>query len=395
MKKLFNIFLRKTKNFPFYLVDRFLYLIHKSSLFTSKVISFYWFISDFFFPKNLSFPHIQNKKICEKIIFLGGFGHSGSGALLDFLSEFSNVTCIGSHDIGLGSQKKDKIQNYEFNLLRRYGGLIDLSDAFNTRNLNIRDFKLKNFIVLSEFFYTTGNIYNDEFYKITKNFINELIDFKLPVTNSCVGNEAFSYKISNIRNYKNLLNPYLIDKNKQQYRYYLKDLDRNQYFKITNEYFKNILKTIPSSEYLVLDQAISDCNADIDTIKKIVGEFKAVFVYRDPRDVYLTGILNNVEWLPNDVDHFIKHYKWFIENYIKLSHKDFMLIRFEDLVLDYNNQRSLILNFLKLNESNHYKKLQFFNPQISSKNIGLWRKYENDLSVKKIHKKLLEYCYDK
>ena len=61
--------------------------------------------------------------------------------------------------------------------------------------------------------------------------------------------------------------------------------------------------------------------------------------------------MNKVEWLPNDVDHFIKHYKWFIENYIKLSHKDFMLIRFEDFVLDYNNQSGLILNFLNLNES--------------------------------------------
>ena len=38
---------------------------------------------------------------------MGGFGHSGSGALLDALTELDNVTDIGYHDVNDGSQVKE------------------------------------------------------------------------------------------------------------------------------------------------------------------------------------------------------------------------------------------------------------------------------------------------
>lgn len=342
--------------------------------------------------KSWSVIYIPPKNTYEKIICLGGFGHSGSGALLDLLSEFENTTTIGYHDTNDGSQAKNEENFIEFDILRRYGGIFDLAEAFTTRNSNVRDFKLKNFITLVEYFYRKGGIFNDEFMNLTNDFIDKLIDFKIKTVTGCEANPAFLFKKGKHANYKNLTNPYLLDGSKDRYCFFLKDMGKDDYFHLAHRYVESILKTIESRDYLILDQAVSDDNADFDTIHKILGAVKTIFVLRDPRDVYMTALSQNACWIPRDAHDFIKWYRHHTKAYISCQHKDFLLINFEDLVLNYEKTVSMILKFLDISANHHSRKKQFFEPAISAKNVGLWQAADDKDSIKLIEKGLKQFC---
>ena len=75
---------------------------------------------------------------------------------------------------------------------------------------------------------------------------------------------------------------------------------------------------------------------------------------------------------------------------------DIMKVRFEDLIIHYDETRKKVLEFLGLDESYHIQKKQFLKPEVSIKNIGIWRKYyvECKDAIDYIEKELPEMCYD-
>ena len=71
-----------------------------------------------------------------------------------------------------------------------------------------------------------------------------------------------------------------------------------------------------------------------------------------------------------------------------------MYIRFEDLVLDYDNSVGKIAAFLGFETADHINKRMFLKPEKSAKNIGIWKqhyeKYKDALDA--IAEGLPEYC---
>ena len=67
-------------------------------------------------------------------------------------------------------------------------------------------------------------------------------------------------------------------------------------------------------------------------------------------------------------------------------------INFEDLILKYYETRKEVFNFLDIDESDHVNKFQYFDPNISIKNIGIWKKHKNQDDMKKIYIELTKYC---
>ena len=339
--------------------------------------------------KKLDVPYKPPKKTYEILVCIEGFGHSGSGAILDLLSEFEETTVLGHHDKSGGSDLHFTSKNIEVDFLRRYGGVFDLSYAFLTKNQNIRDFKLKNFITYSEFLFKTGGVYNNEYMRLTNAFIEELIDFKIQTKTGMEGNLAFRSKKIFGKDYANLQSPFLYSKNKPRYLYYLKDISFDDYVKLASKYIKNILNTIESNKFLCIDQIISNQN-DTDALNtKYLGKYKQISVHRDPRDVYITGILNNEKWIPQDISTFIKWYK--SRNNHSTHNPNKLSIQFENLVFNYDKSLTLIQNFLGLKY--HIYKKRYFKPNISKQNIHLWKKHENIKGIETIKKNLATHCY--
>lgn len=329
----------------------------------------------------------------KKLITTKGFGHSGSGVLIDFFAEFDNTTVIGFHDKN-GSQYNEKNSpNIEVDFLRRSGGVFDLEKAFECREPSSRDVAIKTFIAMSEYLYMSpSEFYDDKYLYLTKNFINNLVNFHIESNYHVLGHPHLSFK-SEKKN-ENLEMPFIRVQNPNHiYKsYYLKDLTKKEYRAIAKEYIQKVLDTIDSKEYLIIDQFINDCDIDY-TKKKEYLNFKEIAVYRDPRDVYTTGRLLNEQWIPENKEIFVKWYHYMHKNFLSLKHPDFLLIRFENFINNYEETKKKILKFSNMQQSNHIKERQYFNPDISRKNIGIYKQLQNQSIIEYIENNLKEYCY--
>ena len=79
--------------------------------------------------KEFHVPFVQPNNTYDNLVCITGFGHSGSGAVLDFLTEFNNTTVFGFYDKEFSGFKKD-VPTGEVNLFRCAGGLFDIEEAF-------------------------------------------------------------------------------------------------------------------------------------------------------------------------------------------------------------------------------------------------------------------------
>lgn len=344
---------------------------------------------------NYSNPSNPPSSTYKNLICITGFGHSGSGTVLDYLSEFNNATVIGFHDPNDSGYKK--VNNLEFDLFRCPCGILDIENYLNNDNYFSDNFVLKNFIHTAQYYYLKGGIYNDEFWNLTQQFIEEITEFKLPAMNnkSFEGLYHLGFKSCNHAKYKNIQSPMLINNTVQDYIYYLKNLSKEEYRKIANKYLTNFFKTIESKNYLVFDQLTTNRTPNYEIEKEYLGNFKNICVYRDPRDVFVTGIVKSASWIPKKPEIFVKWYlKRGIKRHLDFKHENKLTLRFEDFVLNYNEIAQKINQFLEIDKTNHVHEKEYFNPEISKKNIGIYRTYHNQEHIKYIEENLKEYCYE-
>lgn len=194
--------------------------------------------------------------------------------------------------------------------------------------------------------------------------------------------------------YINLSSPLCTNTSPQQgYQYSLKKLSPKEYRKIASNYLLSFLKTIESKEFLVLDQALSTPIPNIEQKNDLMGDFKLVCVYRDPRDVFATGIILNEAWIPKDPNTFVKWYLKYTGSYIDEKHPNLLIIRFEDFVLQYDKTATQILNFIHNDNKHHQSKKKYFDPERSKKNIGIYKTLANQDEINYIEEQLRKYCY--
>ena len=79
---------------------------------------------------------------CEKLICLCGFGWSGSGAVIDLLDEYENVSAYLE-----AQDESGELVRFlpEIDIFRTVGGLFDLERVFDCGNIMIRDAALRLF----------------------------------------------------------------------------------------------------------------------------------------------------------------------------------------------------------------------------------------------------------
>jgi hypothetical protein len=301
---------------------------------------------------------------------------------VDFLREFDICTVKGFIDRQSATPMSLKQkQGYEVRIFQYTGGILDMEKKLE-KGLFDGDILL-NFLALCERFYACdGGIYNDEFIRLVWEFIDclaykRLVNYK----------EWVRYK--NVSKYfvddqgqftpTNLFAPYPVFPQEMGYVFTVKrGLDIDYFRQQASVFLFKFIKTIESKECLVLDQFIAQ-GVSNETVKAYFHDFnvKRVHVFREPRDVFATSILLDVKYIPHDhPNRFIEWYKSKRKSYPIGANNGVLYMKFEDLVLNYQESTEKIMRFLDLKEENHIHKKCFFDPEISKKNIGLYKQLD-------------------
>lgn len=331
---------------------------------------------------------------CNKtIIDLSGYMFSGKSAVSDLLREFDSL----------------EVPHYdqEFDLIRTPNGLGDLLFAIESRSqikINYAIYKYISLIKKNAYppnfyskFWSYGGCLEKDYPGIlnkTIKFIDKITDFEWEQASPFFATDAKPFEI-------------FINKLKQRFtgdfpwpklRY--KSIDSENFFLDVKPYILSIINHNNSNKAHVIHNALEPFRPSIyfDLFEKI----KCIIVDRDPRDIFMNSIQYSKRY-NNNVGIYKKisgayNIDYFIDKQIKMrqhfdASKNILRVNFEDLIIDYEKTLISIMKFLELNNNNHIKKLQFFNPQSSEGNIRLWKKDPSHIQdILKIEKRMSNYC---
>ena len=211
-----------------------------------------------------------------------------------------------------------------------------------------------------------GRTYDDYYLGQTYKFVKKLIDYSIPE--------------------KSKLNNATIT---------LKTISKKEFRKLACEYMDEIFKNVNSKEYLVFDQFLTISNPDDELFSDYFKSYKQIFVWSDPRDMYIRGLAHDCQWwLPEDPELFVKFFKRNSEKYFNSNNPNLLIICFDELIHNYEETLVKIMKFLNLTEHEHVKKFEYFNPERSIKNTGLWKNFKNQDAINYIYNNLKDYCWD-
>lgn len=247
------------------------------------------------------------------------------------------------------------------------------------------------------------NTISKDFLKITEKYISELSDYTYK-------KDFYHYK------FKKSYLKYVIDRYRWAIEYLskgkLKTANRNiatcyfahptqeRFNEATKNYFNELFEDKISEiegNYIILDQAISPNNTQV--IHRYFHKSKMIIIDRDPRDMYVDSIqwgdgMEKQYQTKDAAMRYVLQAKALRDNMI--LDDDILYVRFEDLIINYDETRLRILQFLGLEEKDHINKKKFLKPEVSIKNIGIWRKFYKECqeAIDTIKEELPDLCYD-
>lgn len=318
--------------------------------------------SEVFFPTS-KWEGKKNSTVYNQLVCIDGVGFCGSSAVGDYLGEYSNVSSYGGVD--LRENPGRGIQNgYEVDFFRDPCSILDLERICNSGSVRMKNNAIHEFIKVVEKYHNSKiAIYDDYFYYICKKFVRDITNFvKYDSSDSIC--------------------------------YISKKLTIPQYRKYANELLVSLLKNIPSKEYLVMDNLMSIMEPDINCLEDYFGEFKIIYVWCDPRDIYARArFLPGNDWVPVEPEIFVKWYKTILQNFLECKSNSVLCLNFDEFCNDYETVSKKIQDYLGLKEENHIDKFKYFDPKISINNTQVYKKLQNQDAIKYIYDNLREYCY--
>lgn len=332
------------------------------------------FLSDYFKWKD-SGKCVEFDKKCkwQGIVSVTGFGYTGSGAVVDLLREYDD--CL-VHGMAEGGSKATPAADDlgEITIVKNTGGLMDIDAIIGEPSILYGDGALKRFakMVVHSTFYHRGTQYRDYIYKFFDSLIEE-------VSRNIPGSTAS-------------IMPRIVDN-----IFIIADINKQQYYQLCQQFLASLFNVQYNGKYpnLVLDQLVPSQRMDFKYNCNFIPNLKNIAVYRDPRDVYTIAKELDVQWIAHDtVEHFIIDMKRRYSQ-LQIGTNDYLVIRFEDLILDYDNTVAKIEKYLNLGE--HKRPQSCLDTSISCKNIGMW-KTATDIPAEDYEKILAampEYCYTK
>jgi len=315
---------------------------------------------------------------------VAGFGYSGSGAVVDLLRELDNCYVFEK----------------EFRLIKDPDGIIDLENALVKNWGELRsDIAIRRFIDLiniigrkqklfSEIGFNFNEDYNKKFFDCCEKYIDNLVDIEWKGDwpyhlHELSWIKLFMYRLKRRLRWKPDLNDTMYFSS-----------PGNRFYQLTrsflNQLFLNVID-LQKHNTVVLDQALPPYNPE--KYLKYFNNVKVIVIDRDPRDIF-----NEVSQFSSSptspVKNFITYFKSQRDAVKRFPKSNFILdIKFENLINNYETEVERVYKFIGVKSNNHKKKKQFFNPENSVKNVGIWRKRKDSKEIMLIEKELKEYLY--
>lgn len=344
-----------------------------------------------------------------RFVDISGFGHSGKSVITDLLREFK------------GYQVPN--YNFEFNLIRIQGGLIDLRYALIDNWSPIRsDAAIRRFLKLVKrigprarfsdpcsLFLSNGMNYDDyfahAFTPISKEYIESLLAY------TYIG--EWPYPMIEEPTYKRFLQRLCTNlkiKNKFLQPVYV--AAPNDFIEKTRAYLNKLFKTIQKNDtrVMVTLNSLEPFNPKYGI--ELFDDMRLIVVQRDPRDIYASSLLTEEGFNPkfetadhwklkrdflnvDSVDRFIERQHLYYKQVNWKEDTDKVLrLRYEDVVLNYDITLERIYQFLGEAHDVHIQKGKYFNPSLSEKNIGIWKKLKDQDAIRKIEASLGNFCFN-
>lgn len=320
-----------------------------------------------------------------------GYGWSGSSAVVDLLNEVDGFFQVET----------------EFRLIKDPHGIMDLRksvaehwDALNS------DYAIREFNDFIKFLYRNGNrfrqglaynkIFGSSFLETSDKYVNRLIDFKYrSIWWLLIDRMSFGKLL-----WGKILHKFHICDYMRNFEMYFAKQTIEDFDAITRKYLNEIFAPLAKQKHanrIILDQAVPVQNVMPAT--HFFDSAKVIVVDRDPRDIYV-DLINGKNLIGKDlaVSHNTEAYvKWHNawrdgrEHMFKKA-GNVLFLYFEDLILQYEQSVAKIFEFLGVDSDKHIHKKEYFKPEESCKNIGLWKKYKNEAEISLIYEALKSQC---
>lgn len=337
-------------------------------------------------------------------IAITGYYCTGSSAVTDLLKEYKNVNLASPVD-----------GDYEHMLFYSPGGLFDLAsillgpyssaytsdmaiNAFidSVKRLNDNDFG---------WFGSYEKYYGDQLIKIADDFVKAISWQKQKISASHIKTVRFSIFKALLQIAARVVYKRPINKLGRKYVYdnhlgFIAMPTNDEFCNAARKYTGEYLKMCGKENMInIFDHVLwpHQCQNMGDLFPQ---DFKAIVVERDPRDVYL---LNKYYWhkppvsvskpyFPIDIKGFCYEWKRTIAR--NITNPNVLIIKFEDLIYNYDKTLEAIEAFIGVQPSNHIRIKEEFNPDNSIENTQV---FNIDESWKKeiglIEKELSEFLY--
>ena len=318
----------------------------------------------------------NQSRLTEYIILLGTF-YSGSGVVYDYLS--------GRGDLN------DPLQGTEYQLPQMPNGLMTLEaitkKAFHppTADFALNQFeKITKKLSQSETLWRYGKDYASMiplFDKVVEQFIKDICAAKLPMQlhwhRTMQSQSAIKYFFSKLKNYLGFI------KVAPDTRLLVSQED---FIIAAQKMHTELFRTETDKRPILLNQAGSGWNP-IESTKYFLNQ-KVVLVTRDPRDQFAE--LKQFKKAAR-VEGFIDWYKEMQQRLRQTDNPILLRLRFEDFVNKYNEMVNVLCNHASIN----HKTASSYEPNLSKKNIGKYKKILSLQEIDVIESNLSEYIYIK
>ena len=313
-----------------------------------------------------------------KIIIRAGFGSSGLSAFMNLLEEVEGIYTTPQ----------------EFAMFNDPDGLISLESALIDNwpifqgNVAIRRFKKLAKVLSKKYISPYPNLdyslfFGEDFRKVVDKYLENLTNLTFMGMSYGVDTlftRQLNQRIKFLRR-SSLTNDTM---------YVAKNLKHEDFIRYT-KMFVNDLADICLEKYnkksFVFDEGFVSLSL-YKVLKYLPEDSKVVTVIRDPRDVYSELKRTSDKWMfqPNKIEDFIEYQRamflrWEDQKSICDSSR-FLELKFDELIINYENSVHKIFNFLKIDRKLHTSPKSKLNPNISKKNVGCWK---NNLSVEEIN----------
>lgn len=323
------------------------------------------------------------------IINVCGFGWSGSGAYLDLLREYEEVTFPTNND-------------WEFNFLWVPDGLFDLEYKLCNKHSRIFDSALAidRFLGIAKEFeggiFRYNKVLGVSFFDMCKEYVDRLVQFKLE-TNSIIHKLHPTTRDRLVKYFnkfltvllQNIIMKQIVSKDTffklrfNNYKSMCVSYNPDNFDDITKEFVESILSRIrlDKNKILVLNQALPPDQPELFE-HFFKEDIKTIIIKRDPRDCFI--LMNRLKGtskaVPTNVEDYITFYKKTILQTRKCDKENIITLQFEDLIYNYEDTIKRVESFFNIHE--HNLKYRFFKPQQSVNNTNLveiYPEFKNDV----------------